>query len=344
MADTANIKYIYLDVVGFTRDRSVEAQSDIIFSLNTIVKECIISNEIPRENLIVIPSGDGLCISLIDINHPFDIYMLLSVNILASIDDYNSQTEDKNRQFLVRVGINENIDNLIIDFNENRNTAGSGINMAHRIMEKADGGQILVSETTYEILKTREKYIGHFRGYQTKSKHGQIFNVYQYIKQDIKGLNTKIPSAFAKVQTVEQPLSKVVAYYLAHSLANLKFLLSKHDFGSFVYSSVILLYFLSVDSEEQSNATVFDLPTTHAWGAENNKPFNEQFEHYEEMDFWVLCEYAECIVQRVLMPYHYCFEKVAMSAHCVFVNEKGKTKLKQEWPNIWNDFFGKEET
>jgi hypothetical protein len=344
MADTAPIKYIYLDVIAFTKDRSVEAQSDIIDSLNKIVKECIISNEIPQEKLIVIPSGDGLCISLIDINHPFDIYMILSVNIMTLIDDYNSQIEDKSRQFLVRIGINENIDNLIIDFNGNRNTAGSGINMAYRIMEKADGGQILVSETTYDILKTREKYIGHFRGYQTKSKHGQIFNVYQYINQDIKGLNTKTPSAFAKVQPVEQPLTKVVAYYLAHSLANNKFLLSKLEHGTFGYTSVILLYFLSVDSEANSNATIYDLPNKHAWGAQNNKPFNEQFEHYDDIDFWVLCEYAGCIIQRVLIPYRYCFENTVMGPDFVFVNEKGETKLKQEWPNIWKEFYGQEET
>lgn len=344
IVETASIKYIFLDVVGFTKDRSVEAQSDIIISLNKIVRECIQSSEIPQDKLIVIPSGDGLCIALIDITHPFDIYMILAINILAAIDDFNKETEVENRRFLVRIGINENIDNLIVDFNGNKNTAGAGINMANRIMEKADGGQILISETTYDILKTREKYIGQFRGYQTRSKHGQIFNVYQYIKQDIKGLNTKPPSAFAKVQPVEQRLTKVVAYYLAHSLANHKFLLSELSVGIFRYSSVVLLYVLSFDSEEHSNATIFDLPSKHAWGAEDNKPFNEQLEYYSKIDFWVLCEYAEGIEKRVLMPYHYCFEKAKWGSDYLFVNEKGTTKLKQEWPNIWKEFFGQEET
>lgn len=344
LAETASIKYIFLDVVGFTKDRSVEAQSDIIISLNNIVRECIISTEISQDKLIVIPSGDGVCIALIDIDHPFDIYMILALNILAAIDDFNKGTEVENRRFLVRIGINENIDNLIIDFNGNKNTAGAGINMANRIMEKADGSQILVSETTYDILKTREKYIGHFRSYQTKSKHGQIFNVYQYIEQDIKGLNTNIPSAFAKLQPVEQPLTQFLAYYLAHSLVNQEFLLFKHDFGSFSYASTILLFFLSIDSKEESNATKYDLTNKNTWGTEDNKSFEEQFEHYDNIDFSVLSEFAELITFRYLSPYHYCFEKTGVGASFVFVGEKGKAKLKREWPNIWNEFFGQEET
>jgi class 3 adenylate cyclase len=345
MVETAPIKYIFLDVVGFTKDRSVEAQSDIINSLNIIVRECITSNEITPDKLIVIPSGDGLCIALIDIAHPFDIYMILALNILAALDDYNKEIKPENRKFLVRIGINENIDNLIVDFNGNKNTAGAGINMANRIMEKADGGQILVSETTYDILKTREKYIGHYRGYQTKSKHGQVFNVYQYIGEGHKGLNTKVPSAFVQVKPAEQPLNKILAYYIAHSITNQEFLLSKHNYGSFSYTTIILLYFLALDSEEESNATKYELTDKHAWGAEENKPFNEQFEHYDKIDFWILCRYAECIEQRVLIPYHYCFEKGGTgTARYVFINEKGKTKLKQEWPHIWNEFFGQEET
>jgi len=344
MADTAHIKYIFLDVVGFTKNRSVEAQSDIIEALNNIVKQCIISNEIPPDKLIVIPSGDGLCIALIDINHPFDIYMILSLNILAAIDEYNERTGDANRRFLVRMGINENIDNLIIDFNGNQNTAGAGINMAHRIMEKADGAQILVSETTFEILKTREKYIGFFRGYQSKSKHGQNFNFYQYIKQGHKGLNTETPSAFVMTQPVEQPLTKIVSYYLAHSLANQQFLISKMDFGSFSYTSVLLLYFLSLDSNEKSNANIYSMIRNFTWGNKENKTFMEQYDHYDKIDFDIVCEYTRCIIRDHLLPYHYCFERDVSVGSFVFVNEKGKAKLKQEWPNIWNEFFEQEET
>ena len=35
------VKYIFLDVVGFTHDQSVEAQSDIVHSLNEIVKRSL---------------------------------------------------------------------------------------------------------------------------------------------------------------------------------------------------------------------------------------------------------------------------------------------------------------
>jgi hypothetical protein len=41
MAETARVKYVFLDIVGFTRDRSVEAQSDVISKLNEVVREAL---------------------------------------------------------------------------------------------------------------------------------------------------------------------------------------------------------------------------------------------------------------------------------------------------------------
>jgi hypothetical protein len=164
--DNEHIKHIFLDIVEFTKGRSVEAQAEIIIKLNTILRETLSSYNIKTDTLIVIPTGDGLCIALKNISNPFDIHILLGLDILDRLDKYNSETrkiDNMERCFSVRVGINENIDILFKDFNDKTNVAGAGINLAQRIMNNADGGQILVGETVFQTLKDRSGYLNSFK-------------------------------------------------------------------------------------------------------------------------------------------------------------------------------------
>ena len=208
-ADTALVKYIFLDVVGFTKDRSVEAQSDIISTFNRMIKEVISDHSVPNNQLIVLPSGDGLCLALVDLPHPYDLSLVIALDIIQRLDSYNSMIKDAKRFFQIRMGLSENVDNLITDFNGNPNVAGAGINLARAIMENADGGQILIDQNGYNTLRPREKYEGAFRGYNAKGKHGQTFNIYQYIKSGHNGLNIDAPSAFAKRQSVDPPFNQI---------------------------------------------------------------------------------------------------------------------------------------
>lgn len=64
--------------------------------------------------------------------------------------------------------------------------AGSGINLANRIMDNADECQILISQTVYDILCDREKYMNSFNSYNAKIKHSIAIPVHQYIKEGIK--------------------------------------------------------------------------------------------------------------------------------------------------------------
>lgn len=60
---TESFKYIFLDIVKFTK-RSVEAQSDVIKELNKIVKESVQTNGLQQDNIIFIPTGDGICLAI----------------------------------------------------------------------------------------------------------------------------------------------------------------------------------------------------------------------------------------------------------------------------------------
>jgi hypothetical protein len=339
-AETASIKYIFIDVVGFTKDRSVEAQSDIVEKLNEIVSHAISSNPIPEDHLIVLPSGDGLCIALIELPQPFDIHLILALDILKELDNYNANIEDKMRKFEIRIGINENIDNIIIDYNKHRNVAGAGISMAQRIMNLADGSQILIGQTVYEILQHREKYLNAFKIYQAKGKHGIEFDVYQYTLQGHNWLNIQTPSIFSPQKPVETRISKLVAYYFAHAIANKEFFIKKINRSGYEYVSIVLLYLLASDSESKSNAKEFESPSIKTWST-GNVSIDEQFEYYNKIDYWTICLLSKEISERYLGKFIYFFEKEAdIFTLYAFINEKGREKLKREWPDIWEEFFG----
>ena len=216
-------KYIFLDVVLFS-NRSAEAQSDIVTQLNGIVRQSLEKHGVNSDDCILIPTGDGMCIAIISLNIQYDIHIQISLSILALLNAYNKAKPDKSRQFQVRIGINQNTDILVTDINERKNIAGAGINMASRIMDKADWGQILVSQTVYDELQPSEAYMDKFKPFNALAKHNLNFRVYQYTADGYPGLNCEIPNEFVKKEVSEDKLSKIVAYYLAHAIRQKQFI------------------------------------------------------------------------------------------------------------------------
>ncbi len=138
------VRYTYLDVVEFTKDRSIEAQSDIVKALNAVVRISLSAlDPVPQEKLFL-PTGDGLGIALLDEPGRYDHHILLALEILSQLSKRNASTKDPMRRFNVRIGLNENTDNILTDINRHTNVAGAGINMAQRVMSVADAGQLLV--------------------------------------------------------------------------------------------------------------------------------------------------------------------------------------------------------
>lgn len=196
---TVNTTHIFIDIVKYTHNRSVEAQFDIIQKLNEIVQESIEKavnkKTIKNKNKIYIPTGDGMCISIINTNKKFDFQLDIAQDILKRIYKYNETINDITRQFKVRIGINENIDNYHKDINGNKNFSGTGINMASRLEGLADESQILVGNSIYDKLHVREKYKDSFVPYITLIKHNEELKLFQYKNKDLKYLNNKIPTS-----------------------------------------------------------------------------------------------------------------------------------------------------
>jgi len=215
-AKTAWARYVFLDVVGYSHNRTVESQTYVISAMNQIVREAIQVYRIPRRKYIPLSTGDGLCIALLDVSDPFDIHVELARTILFNIHKQNTTQNNASQQFRVRIGINENTDNIVKDFGGRRNIAGAGINYAQRIMDMADQSQILVSSIVYTTLNQREKYTNKFRRYTGSIKHGEQIDVYQFVEPENYTLNNEPPTRFISPKKKYEPdLTPVGAFYFA---------------------------------------------------------------------------------------------------------------------------------
>lgn len=331
-AQTIPAKYIFLDVVSFTHNRSVEAQTDIVHSLNAIVDTSVTELEIDRESLIFLPTGDGLCIVLLNIEKPFDIHIQIALKIIQQVQELNDVTADDMRKFQVRIGINANIDNVVTDINGRKNIAGEGVNMAARVMSKADGNQILIGETVYETLRSRERYMSSFKPYNAEVKHGRQMKVYQYVAADKMGLSTNPPKAFEPKIQEEVRLTELVAYYFANSIKNEDFIAKHIGSGQNNYDLTVILWFLSKDSYGYAKSTRFSPYMPEIYG-EGEKDLEEVYSYYHSVNFDVICTLA-IFISGELRRYNSYFEGNAY----IIVNKLGREKLKTEFPKIWADF------
>jgi len=133
------VGYVYFDIAKFTHGRSVEAQSDVIAALNNFTVDTLTLIGHQREETVFVPTGDGMAVALLE-PISFDAHLSFGVELIRVIAEANTGIRDAVRQFEIRIGINENVDNVIEDINGNRNVAGLGISMAQRIMDQADPG------------------------------------------------------------------------------------------------------------------------------------------------------------------------------------------------------------
>lgn len=173
-----------------------------------------------RTDIITLPTGDGaaVCFSFQGLQ---GIYLLFAKRMLATVSAENARTPcpafeaegwcNCHNHFRVRVGLSAGQGIIYKDFNGNYNVAGDVINMAARVMAKADGGQVLLTpeaydditgpapaegEDTADALSAEDVALAsQFDLYpQVKIKHDVLMDVFQYRGRGEPYLNTGGPS------------------------------------------------------------------------------------------------------------------------------------------------------
>jgi class 3 adenylate cyclase len=335
VAETGRVQCVFLDIVGFTKNRSVEGQSDVVATLNDVVTKAMDCLSISEPDAVLLPTGDGMAVALVGVAG-VDVHLRLALEILRLVAEHNATETDAMRRFEVRIGINENIDNLVVDINGRRNVAGAGISMAQRIMDKADGGQVLVGPTVYEVLRQREDYMSSFRKFGARGKHDIQFDVYQFVAKDAHGLNVAVPSAFAAKGLERPKLSTFVAHYMCHAILNRDLLVGRKGDPIRDDVGVILLAFLADDSCEAAKTPPHEEAATRTWGA-GSASFEEQYHHYRKIETWPLIQFAGLLASQRLSRYSECFEGDVLPNYA-FVSTAGVEKLFADQPEVAAEF------
>ena len=130
-----------IDVVGYSK-LLVNEQIELLQELNQIVRgtECFWAAE-TKGKLVRVPTGDGM--TLLFFHSPEE-----PARCALEI----SRTLQEHPHIQLRMGVHSGPVNQVTDVNDKTNVAGSGINVAQRVMDCGDAGHILLSGHIAEDL------------------------------------------------------------------------------------------------------------------------------------------------------------------------------------------------
>lgn len=159
---------MFLDLVGYSI-RSVDDQVAIKKLFNELIGKAL--KGVAEDSRIAIDTGDGAAICFMgDPEEALHSAMLLR-DLLGQ--RYGSHLS-------VRIGLHMGPVRVIADINERVNVVGDGINVAQRIMDFAQGNQLLVSRAYYDVMsRITDDTAGMFEYVgQHEDKHGRRHEVY----------------------------------------------------------------------------------------------------------------------------------------------------------------------
>jgi TolB-like protein/class 3 adenylate cyclase/Tfp pilus assembly protein PilF len=163
---------LLIDVVGYSK-LLVNEQIELLQELNRIVRstECFRAAE-ARGELIRVPTGDGMALVFF---HSPEEPARCALEISKALQDHPS--------LRLRMGVHSGPVNRVTDVNEKTNIAGSGINVAQRVMDCGDAGHILLSAHVAEDLAEYRHWQPHLHDLgECEAKYGlrlHLFNLYK---------------------------------------------------------------------------------------------------------------------------------------------------------------------
>jgi TolB-like protein/class 3 adenylate cyclase/Tfp pilus assembly protein PilF len=163
---------LLIDVVGYSR-LLVNEQIELLHELKRIVRstECFRAAE-ARGELIRVPTGDGMALVFF---HSPEEPARCALEISKELQDHP--------RMQLRMGVHSGPVNRVTDVNEKTNIAGSGINVAQRVMDCGDAGHILLSAHVAEDLTEYRHWQPHLHDLgECEAKYGlrlHLFNLYK---------------------------------------------------------------------------------------------------------------------------------------------------------------------
>ncbi len=173
---------LLLDIVGYSR-LLVNEQVEGLRELNKIVRSCSSFRAAEAaEKLIRLPTGDGM--ALLFFGTPED-----PAKCALEI----SKTLQERPGLQIRMGVHSGAVNRVTDVNDQSNIAGTGINIAQRVMDCGDAGHILLSKRVADDLAQYRHWqpFLHDLG-ECEVKHGLRLNLVNLFKDGVG--NPEVPT------------------------------------------------------------------------------------------------------------------------------------------------------
>src|SRR6202163_2834349 len=188
---------LLVDVVGYSK-RLVNEQIEVLQKLNQIVRAtgCFCAAE-ASDKLIRVPTGDGM--ALLFFRSPEEP-VRCALEISRALKNHS--------QFQVRMGVHSGPVNRVTDVNDKTNIAGSGINLAQRVLDCGDAGHILLSAHIAEDMV----HYRHWQPYlhdigECEVKHGLRLHLFNLYKDNVG--NRQLPEKLKGRKRWRQETAKV---------------------------------------------------------------------------------------------------------------------------------------
>ena len=188
---------LFMDIIGFSKSL-INEQSEMLRQLNQIVRDTAqVRAAEAAGKLIRLPTGDGMALAFFTTP---DAPLRCAVEIAGVLKGYPSLP--------VRMGINSGPVDEIVDVNERSNLAGTGINIAQRVMDCGDAGHILLSKRSADDLAQYGTWRPHLHELgQCETKHGTTIDIVNFHNGEAG--NPAIPEKLKKEKkTAAIPKSK----------------------------------------------------------------------------------------------------------------------------------------
>jgi TolB-like protein/class 3 adenylate cyclase/Tfp pilus assembly protein PilF len=172
---------LLIDVVGYSK-LLVNEEIELLQELNQIVRntEQFRAAETSGK-LIRVPSGDGMALLFF---HSPEEPVRCALEISRTLQDHP--------HIQLRMGVHSGPVNRVTDVNDKTNIAGSGINVAQRVLDCSDAGHILLSGHIAEDLTQYRHWQPYLHDLgECEVKHGLRLHIFNLYKDDLG--NPQVP-------------------------------------------------------------------------------------------------------------------------------------------------------
>jgi TolB-like protein/Tfp pilus assembly protein PilF len=222
---------LFIDVVGFTQ-LLINQQGEVLNELNRIIRQTgAFQSAESAGKLVRLPSGDGMALAF---------FTQPEAPVKCALEICEALT--KHPRLLLRMGIHSGPVSAVTDVNDRPVVAGTGINMAQRVMDCGDAGHILLSKRIADDLGEYSRWAPHLYDLgEVEVKHGvkmSLVNLYtgtlgnpevpEKLQLVLAAQGSKIPLSRAQALSRARKPALIVAAFLLLALLGASYYAFSH--------------------------------------------------------------------------------------------------------------------